>query len=125
MILRRIAGVVSGAKIGFLIILSEIGGSAKVDANVFRSLWNSPETFTERHKAWIRKQSLSPAIGRSVTFARSTRMDSTLRMSKTASWSPYIRVVVEIRITFKLVSHGGVPSSEPQVRTCTSTVQFA
>ena len=29
------------------------------------------------------------------------------------------------RITFKLVSHGGVPSSEPQVRTCTSVVQFA
>ena len=29
------------------------------------------------------------------------------------------------RITFKLVSHGGVPSSEPQVRTCTAVVQFA
>jgi len=41
----------------FLFILNEIGGNAKVNANVFRSLWKSPETFTERHKAWISKPS--------------------------------------------------------------------
>ena len=55
------------------------GPRGKVDANVFRSLGNLPGTFNERHKAWTRRPSPSPAAGRGAMFARSTHMDSTCR----------------------------------------------